>query len=459
MSRLALFLAVVLSTPLPALAQSARTVEAATKPDGTWKSYPTRLVDDLPRQVTAKIDSGLSRYGGLLARKNKTTGFFYPAKVSGRWWLVDPDGCLFLHKAVVSVNMLRTAGAGEALRKKFGNEEAWAEQTTALLRQNGFNGFGAWSDAKRLRAVKSPMVYTQIWNFMSAYGKKRGGTYQQPGHTGYPNDCIFVFDPEFETFCDQHARQLAATKDDPWLLGHFSDNEMPLKRAALKGYLKLPSSDPGHQAAVKWLRARRGAGATSKNITDKDEKDFLPVIVDRYFRIVSKAIKKYDPNHLFLGSRFHGSDVDRPEIFRAAGPYLDVVSVNYYRAWTPDPAKLAMWERESRRPLMITEWYAKGADSGMPNTGGAGWIVRTQKDRGRFYQNFVLGLMESKVCVGWHWFKYADNDPADTKTDPSNRDSNKGVVNARYEPYAPLLDAMKALNDRTYTIVEYMDKR
>ena len=30
---------------------------------------------------------------------------------------------------------------------------------------------------------------------MSSYGKKRGGTFQKPGHTGYPNDCIFVFDP------------------------------------------------------------------------------------------------------------------------------------------------------------------------------------------------------------------------------------------------------------------------
>ncbi len=95
----------------------------------------------------------------------------------------------------------------------------------------------------------------------------------------------------------------------------------------------------------------------------------------------------------------------------------------------------------------------------MANTGGAGWIVRTQRDRGRFYQNFALGLLESKVCVGWHWFKYADNDPADTKADPSNRDSNKGIVNARYEPYPPLLDAMRQLNEHTYTGAKYFDAR
>jgi hypothetical protein len=96
-------------------------------------------------------------------------------------------------------------------------------------------------------------------------------------------------------------------------------------------------------------------------------------------------------------------------------------------------------------------------DSGMGNTGGAGWLVKTQRERGWFYQNFALGLLESKVCVGWHWFRYSDNDPADKAVDPSNRDSNKGIVSNRYEPYAPLLDAMKPLNERVYTLADYFD--
>jgi hypothetical protein len=117
-----------------------------------------------------------------------------------------------------------------------------------------------------------------------------------------------------------------------------------------------------------------------------------------------------------------------------------------------------MWERESGRPVLITEWYAKGMDSGLANTSGAGWVVKTQADRGRFYENFTLGLLESKVCVGWDWFKYIDNDPADTRSDPSNRDSNKGILSNRYEPYNPLLEAMKRLNERAYSLVEYFDQ-
>jgi hypothetical protein len=52
-----------------------------------------------------------------------------------------------------------------------------------------------------------------------------------------------------------------------------------------------------------------------------------------------------------------------------------------------------------------------------------------------------------------------DNDPADLSTDPSNRDSNKGIVSIRYEPYAPLVDLMKALNRNVYALADYFDSR
>ncbi len=438
-------------------AQPRRTVDAALKTGEPWKAYPTRTLEDLPPAIATRTDSGLSQYGGLQSRKAKATGFFYPARIEGRWWLVDPEGCLFLHSGVASVRMSGSAGGQVACNEQYGSETNWPSRTTALLRDHGFNGLGAWSDVDRLRPVAPPLVYTRTWSFMSSYGKKRGGTFQQPGHTGYPHDCIFVFDPGFETFCDQYARALASDKDDPWLLGHFSDNEMPLSRAALRNYLQLPAQDPGCQAARAWLSARHGAQASAKDITEEDEQGFLALVGERYFRIVSKAIKQQDPHHLYLGARFHGAVPRLPEVFRAAGPYVDVISVNLYQVWTPDLDRLAMWEHESGRPFLITEWYAKGMDSGMGNTTGAGWLVKTQRDRGRFYQNFALALLESKGCVGWHWFKYIDNDPAAAKADPSNADSNKGIVSNRYVPYTPLLEAMKELNQRGYSLAEYFN--
>jgi hypothetical protein len=108
---------------------------------------------------------------------------------------------------------------------------------------------------------------------------------------------------------------------------------------------------------------------------------------------------------------------------------------------------------------MITEWYTKADDSGLGNVTGAGWIVPTQKDRGLFYQNYVLALLESKVCVGWHWFKYQDNDPADTKSDPSNADANKGIVNNEFDPYMPMLNEMRAINLHVYGLTDYFGRQ
>lgn len=40
--------------------------------------------------------------------------------------------------------------------------------------------------------------------------------------------------------------------------------------------------------------------------------------------------------------------------------------------WTPSSEQLTNWVKWSGKPFMITEFYAKGVDSGMPNHSGAG---------------------------------------------------------------------------------------
>ena len=82
----------------------------------------------------------------------------------------------------------------------------------------------------------------------------------------------------------------------------------------------------------------------------------------------------------------------------------------------------------------------------------------TQQDRGFFYQNFTIELLKSKACVGWHWFTYQDNDSQNLKTDPSNRDSNKGIVNSNFEPYKPLIDNIKMMNSHVYELIRFLDK-
>jgi hypothetical protein len=434
-------------------------------PEQGWQIYPTRTLRQLTGYKAQPYHSQFSRYGGNKAQQLTATGYFYVTKQGSRWWLVDPEGYLFMHVAVNAVTPHKSSTALPFFEQKFGTDQVWAETTARLLKTHHFNGLGAWSNWKLLRDTNQPSVYTTTWNFMADFGHSRGLTVQETGHYGYPNGCMPVFHPEFESFCDRYARTLLTTSSDPYLLGHFSDNELPGYADLLDRHLGLDSRHPdlrsGYEAAQNWLAQRKGKDPKEiefSDITDLDRHDFLGYVFDRYFKVTSQAIRKYDPNHLLLGSRFYGYEKTCLQVLAAAGKYLDVISLNYYLAWTPDPNLLNNWADWSGCPLMITEWYAKGEDSGMANNTGAGWTVSTQAERGQFYQNFTLSLLENPNCVGWHWFMYQDNDPADTNTDPSNRNSNKGIVSIRYDEYRPLLEYMRELNFQVYSLVDYFDK-
>lgn len=424
-----------------------------------YKFWPTRVVSTLSGYKAKVVKT--NKYGGRADKKTTATGFYYTKKIDGRWWAIDPDGHLFLHNALNAVSMGTSDRNKAAFANLYQTEEKWIASTQKMMVNHGFNGAGAWSNTKvitqsPLQKTK-PLAYTINLDFMSAYGDKRGGTYQVPGHKGYPNNVIFVFDAAFEEFCDQQAKKLVAYKDDANLFGYFSDNEMPLGIKNLDGYLTLKDQqDPGYIVAKKWIDDR---GVDATKLTDDDRHAFLAVVAEKYFSVVAKAIKKYDPNHMYLGCRFHGQQGNLAELWIAAGKYTDAISMNYYNAWTPDQRLMAKWASWAGKPFMITEWYVKGDDAGLENTSGAGWVVKTQLDRGLFYQNFTLGLIESKNCIGWHWFKYMDNDPLQKGAEPSNTNANKGIINNNYELYAPLVEKMKELNLQMYHLTDFFDQK
>jgi len=422
--------------------------------DSSWRVYTASTVASVSGWLT-RTNPPLSPWGGRMDRRIAEPGMFRVQRVGGRWVGIDPDGYEWFSVGICSVSANSTPRGMEALRTRWGTGEEWARATAELLKRNGFNTLACWSDWFTFRRAGVSMPYMTQLNLLASYGRERRGAWRTAGHMAFSNDCPPVFDQEFATYARQRARQLLAdVAQDPACVGHFSDNELPFRFDALDRFLALPERDEGHQVASRWHR--EFVQTHPQATRDEERSAFLEYLAQTYFRVCATAIREADPNHLYLGSRFYGGDLKRPQLFRAAGRYVDVISVNWYGSWTPDPEQMAEWERASGRPVIITEWYAKGMDSGLPNITGAGWTVRTQRDRGLFYQNFTLALLRSPACVGWHWFKYMDNDPTDTKADPSNLDSNKGVVRWNYEPYAELLDLMQLVNHRVYPLRDFL---
>lgn len=428
-------------------------------PNTEWRKYETRIIKNL-KGFALNTPGDLNRYGSLTGASEKATGYFRTAYIDGRWWIIDPEGNRNIQ---IVINSLRPGGSernAATLKAKYQTKENWLKATVDSLQKFGFTGAGSWSEneliIKNNETAGYGFSYTPNLNFMSSYGRKRGGTYQLPGNIGYPNQAIFAFDPEFEKFCDEHARQLIPYKNDPNLFGVFSDNELPIGMKNLEGYLTLENrQDPGYLAATEWLKARR---KTESEITDADRADFAGYVTETYYRIVSSAIKKYLPDHMFLGSRLHGGAKNIIPVIKAAGKYCDIVSLNYYGVWTPEKNRMQQWAQYADKPFMITEFYTKAMDAGLANTTGAGFTVRTQADKAAAYQHFCLELLESRSCVGWHFFKYQDNDPTAKGVDPSNIDSNKGIVNNDYDYYPALMKGMKELHDNRYRLIEYFDK-
>lgn len=440
-------------------------VKARTNADSpTWNTYIAKTIDRLP-EFKITQDPTTNAYGSWKVDQTTASGFFRVEKKGQRWWIIDPEGYPFIHKGVAVFRPGTSTNQLAALKSKYGTNENWANQESQLLKANGFNGTGAWSDVDQIRQTNNPLVYTIIVNPMGAYKaqhiKKYGGKYEVAGWQGYRYDLAMVFDPEFDAFVESSIAPIAKYVNDKALLGYFTDNELPWKNDALDRHLKyLGKEEAGYIAAKKWLDNRKGKDATLADITNEDRLLFTGFYFETYIQKVAAVIRKYDPNHMYLGCRFNqeSEELNNPEMFKVAGKYADIISINHYRKWEPVQSIMANWESWSGKPFIITEWYTKGEDSGLPNKTGAGWNVPTQQDRGYFYQNFTIELLKSKSCVGWHWFTYQDNDPLNLNTDPSNRDSNKGIVNTNYQPYTPLFENMKLLNTHTYELIKFLDK-
>ena len=376
----------------------------------------------LLNEVTTSAE--LSKYGGNLNTKTAATGYFYTKQVNGNWYIVDPDGYLFFTVGVCSV----VKGGGVNLP-----EALW---------KIGANTLGCWSDETINDDTDKKMAYCPRWNFMSTYKNTTQRTKDL-----FIAGIIPVFDPAYITFCDNHAKQLIAAKNDPFLLGHFSDNELPIYDNSTYGNLLdrfltiTDKTDPNYLAAKSWIVARKGETYT---INSTDRELFHGFINGTYYKITGEAIKRYDPNHLYLGSRLHGAAKDKPSIYIEAGKYVDMISINVYGTWTPSTSDMDRWSAGGA-PFFVSEFYAKAEDSGLDNSGGAGWLVPTQDDRAKFFENFTLALIEHPGCVGYHHFKYIDDDG-----------SNKGLISETYQWYDVFKNSFYKLARDIYGLRESM---
>lgn len=428
---------------------------------GSWRQQATRLLDLLDGYQRVGEAPRLSKYGGALdLPRSVGSGFFRVAQVDGRWWLIDPEGYRFINVGLSTVSLPKD------VNENFGSTGRWVQELTDQLRGTGFNGLGNNSHTN-LQSVKEPLCWVLRHNFLFSFARHKRLHEPASGTYGFPNRCMPVFHPEFPAWCEEYGKELQKTANDPLLLGIMTENEIQCPWDMLDRFLALEQAEPdmrhGYTAAVAWLKARKGVDDIKEvKLTRSDRYQFIAYAFEYYYKVVVPIVRKNDPNHLYLGSRINygNGQFDNPWFWRMLPKYHDVVSVNYYARWGADRGEMEDWTAWANLPIIFTEWYAKALDvqPKLANTHGAGWVVRTQEDRARYYQHFALAALETPIVVGWHFFKYRD-DPPEAKALDNFGGANKGMYDIYGKPHLPLLQSSAAVNREKYALIEFFDRR
>lgn len=430
-------------------------VQSKATPSDSYSTYETYTVKNLPG-FNPSAPPKLDKYGGIESITFDATGFFRVEEIDGRWWIITPLGHPFIAASVGEMVVGGSDRQKRAMTSIFGTLPLWAASEMDWIRSKGFTALGRGSSST-VKDIPSRMPYCVYCDPMYAFSRNL----QKNKGYDVPMALPILFDDEYESYISQYIRWLSLYANDPYCIGIFTDNELYWTNDILKIYItRLPAGCKSRKVAQEWLDERKGKiNSGVSDITPEDVDAFKAYCLDSYLSITKNVLRMYDPNHMFIGQRFYSwtSELVSPAMLDVAGRYMDIVSINHYTKWTPSQQDFENWSNWSGRPIIVSEFYVKGEDSGLPNNTGIGWIVPTQRDRGLFYENFVISLLKTKKCVGWQWFKYQDNDPEDLTADPSNIDSNKGLVKWNFERYDEMIDLMEEVNLQIYNLIEFYD--
>ncbi len=372
------------------------------------------------------------------------TGYFYVTQKAGGsgWTLVTPQGEPFYASGIDTVapdgsGTDQTTGICPycvTVQNDFPSTAAWAASTVTQLRSWGFNSLGGYSDHADLR---TQMPYEVQLSMAS------GADW---------------FAPSFVTNADQvAAANVAPLADDPNVIGYFTDSELdwgPLlgsgygtNETALQQYLQLPAGSPGLAIAQQYVG---------------DPSGFLTALATRYFSVTTAAIHMYDSNHLILGVKAEGQEIE-PNLIKAAAPYVNVFSIEDYMyapgvdqvvnhlwpPYLPVQQNLADLEAVANVPLMIGEYsFTSTANSSNDpdNTPAIYDTASSQQQRANYYEQYIAPLYEdTPALVGDDWFQYVDEPPGGRSGDGENSDF--GMIDVNGNPYPTMVAATQLMHN------------
>jgi hypothetical protein len=375
----------------------------------------------------------------------------------GRWSLVSPDGRPFFSLGVcvftqgTGKEQFDRENPGYAAWQHYPTPLAWADDSLRRVKSWGFTTVGGWADFKTLRGSKEQtLALTPVLHI----GSTAGAPWWD------------MWDAKNIARMEEVARgEILALRDDPRVIGYYSDNELGWWNATLwKMTLEqVPSSgqrkrlirllretyandwnallkDFTAEKAESWRQLERGGMVFVKPGGDgvRVMRRFLGLLADRYYALMRQTIRKFDARGLYLGDRYQSFYY--PEVAEAAARHVDVVSCNLNAAWndgTFPRFQLDTLHALTKKPILVSEFYVAAREnrSGNRNDHGVYPVVATQAERAVAARTTLEGLARLPYVVGADWFQFFD-EPKHGREDGEN--FNFGLVDIRNQPYAEL---------------------
>ena len=277
------------------------------------------------------------------------TGFFRVEQENGVWRFITPGGHgFFLSGCNGSSRMqgdpcpaLGYSPYTRAMEQTFGKDVArWAADSNVRLKSWGFNAVSTWDDPVP-GVITNGIVHARVVLLGRSFaGRAPNSDSNLLDNVTCEGQFPNVFRPDFADHCLKMAQRVCASRrEDPRLVGWYTDNEVDWRGAKRTGdatdgagiydaVAQLAPEHSGRQALERFLAERGLKVADPVPLAVKQ--DFLRLVAREYYRVTTSAIRAADPNHLVLGCRFAGF-LSAPDIaWEEGGKWNDVMTVNAY---------------------------------------------------------------------------------------------------------------------------------
>ena len=438
------------------------------------------------------------QYGGWTGKKFEATGFFRVEK-DERWWLVTPEGNAFLSFGInhLHPHLWKQDYNREAWKKRLGIDNLDSREFTPALktwflqtcRQYGFNTVGVHTELSAVNRPQPSMPYIQSIHFVDI------PHWQQE----IPDSNFWdVFSEAFAAHCDRLAREFAApAKDDPFLLG-YAMTDCPLfteedcrerpdviggaRREARIGWPRrlrnLGANAPGKKAYVQIMRdIYRGqisdfnatygtqfdsfdALQTAENWrphTDlsngnetRDNIECLQKVVAKYYQTTRDAIRRYDPNHLFVGDKINANTDALDTLLPITSQFTDIVFYQMYARYEVQKPGLDRWYKIADKPLINGDSAFTMITDTMPRPYGP--VADNIEQRAEWTDEFFRNAFARPEFVGWHYCGLID---ASNLIAQKQDRQHSGLLTGYGEPYPELLKVLQTCTAEMYDIATH----